>query len=122
EICRDSGMPTPRTVQRWARADDELAERIHQAREDGYFLRAERAVEAAQKAEDPHAGRLAFDAERWYLGKLSNAFRDKPITFGAIVGVGGDDAFLAVQGALDEAAAAISSRGHATRAVAAVCE
>ena len=33
-------------------------------------------VASAKIAEDAGKGRLAFDAERWYLGKLSNAFSD----------------------------------------------
>lgn len=117
-ICDgDSRMPTRRTVQNWANRDDELAQRILEAREVGFFARAERAVADAKCAKDPIAGRLAFDAERWYLGKLSNAFRDKPVAIGTFVGVGGDDAFAAVAGALDRAAAGIASGGHSTSAV-----
>lgn len=117
-ICDDNPrMPSRRTVARWALADDQLARRILEAREVGFFARAERAVEEAKTAEDPIAGRLAFDAERWFLGKLSNAFRDKPLV-GVAISVGGDDAFAAVQGALDRAAATLAGSGHATRAVA----
>lgn len=116
-ICREEGMPTRRTVQRWARGDSELATRIREARELGYHYRAEVAVAAAKNASDPQAGRLAFDAERWYLGKLSNAFAERPLVE-ATVNVAGDDALAALQGVLDRAAAAIASSGRSTHQVA----
>ncbi len=56
--------------------DDEFDAQITRAREVGYQLRADRAILEAKCAEDAAKGRLAFDAERWYLGKLSNAFSD----------------------------------------------
>lgn len=76
EICSDKRMPDRRTIQRWSEKDDELAADIARAREVGYHFRAERAVMAAKTATDAGLGRLAFDAERWHLGKLSNAFSD----------------------------------------------
>ena len=76
-ICADKKMPNAATIWRWSKADDELAKAILDAREIGYVLRGERAVENAKAAPDAVRGRLAFDAERWYLGKLSNAFADK---------------------------------------------
>ena len=75
-ICRDEGMPAVRTVQNWMADDEDFAARITRAREAGFLVRAERAVEKAHEAKDAALGRLAFDAERWYLGKLSNAFSD----------------------------------------------
>ena len=116
-ICREEGMPSRRTVQRWAKADGELATRIREARELGYHMRAEMAVAAAKKAEDPQAGRLAFDAERWYLGKLSNAFAERPLVE-ATVNVAGNDAFAAIEGVLGRAAAAIASGSSSTEQVA----
>ncbi len=116
-ICKQDGMPNRRTVQGWAEGNDDIATRIREARELGYHYRAEMAVAAAKNAIDPHAGRLAFDAERWYLGKLSNAFRDKPVV-GVNVNVAGDDALAAVQGVLDRAAATISGGSHSTKQVA----
>lgn len=101
-ICREDGMPHRRTVERWANGDSELASRIREARELGYHFRAEAAVAAAKNASDPQAGRLAFDAERWYLGKLSRAFREKPLIEGT-VNVGDPDAFAAFARALEEA-------------------
>jgi hypothetical protein len=44
--------------------------------------RAERAVIAAKTAEDAQKGRLAFDAERWFLGKVSKALGDKTVIAG----------------------------------------
>ena len=75
-ICGEARMPDQSTIWRWSKRDDDLAKDIARAREVGYFNRAEKAVEAAKVAEDAAKGRLAFDAERWYLGKLSNAFSD----------------------------------------------
>lgn len=76
KICEDKSLPSLRTVMTWQADDEVFAARIMRAREAGYLIRGERAVEAAKAAEDAQKGRLAFDAERWYLGKLSNAFSD----------------------------------------------
>ena len=76
-ICASPGMPDRRTVQRWCNGDGDLAEQVLEAREAGYLNRAERAVQAAKTCEDPIKGRLAFDAERWYLGKLSQVFAER---------------------------------------------
>lgn len=75
-ICRDREMPAWGTVHNWMNDDADFAGQITRAREIGYFIRAEEAVENAKVAEDAALGRLAFDADRWYLGKLSNAFSD----------------------------------------------
>lgn len=82
EICRDKRMPDRETVSRWAKGDDELAASIVRAREAGYYARAEQAVEDAKNATDAARGRLAFDAERWHLSKLSRAFADKVVHAG----------------------------------------
>jgi hypothetical protein len=76
-ICKRENMVSARTVYNWIDADPEFASQITRAREVGYLLRAERAVAAAQVADDAAKGRLAFDAERWMLGKLSIALSDK---------------------------------------------
>lgn len=75
-ICRDKDMPCWRTVHNWMNDDEDFAAQVTRAREVGYQLRADRAILEAKSAEDAAKGRLAFDAERWYLGKLSNAFSD----------------------------------------------
>ncbi|MCB4862342.1 hypothetical protein K7W03_22380 [Sphingobium sp. PNB] len=84
-ICVTEGMPNRSTVQRWQIDDAEFDAAVTRAREAGMHVRAEKAVEDAKKATDASLGRLAFDAERWYLGKLSNAFSDK------VRHVGGDE-------------------------------
>jgi hypothetical protein len=76
EVCKADDMPSVRSVQNWMNDDPLFAAQITRAREVGYMIRAENAVIAAKTAEDATKGRLAFDAERWYLGKLSNAFSD----------------------------------------------
>lgn len=76
EICKQDGMPNRATVQRWQKEDADFDAAVTHAREEGFLLRAERAVIDAKTAEDAGKGRLAFDAERWFLGKLSNAFSD----------------------------------------------
>jgi len=119
DICgHDPGMPTRQTVGNWQRADAELAAQIREAREEGFYIRAERAVEAAKNATDANLARLAFDAERWYLGKLSNAFAEKPIAIDARVLIGHEDAFASVAEALDRAAATIAGGGSSTQLVA----
>lgn len=75
-ICRDPDMPAWSTVHNWIDSDEAFAGQITRAREVGYMVRADRAILEAKTAEDAALGRLAFDAERWYLGKLSNAFSD----------------------------------------------
>ncbi len=82
EICKDERMPSRETVRNWCDADAELALAITRAREDGYHDRAERAVADAKAAPDAALGRLAFDAERWFLGKVSKGFADKVIVGG----------------------------------------
>ena len=76
-ICAEEGMPDRSTVQRWQKDDAEFDAAVTHAREIGFEQRADKAVLAAKTADDAAKGRLAFDAERWYLGKLSNAFSDK---------------------------------------------
>lgn len=75
-ICRDKDMPSREAVRLWQNADEEFDLAVTRAREDGFERRAFDALIEAKTAEDPAKGRLAFDAERWYLGKLSNAFSD----------------------------------------------
>jgi hypothetical protein len=116
-ICRDPRMPNRRTVLRWTRDSADLAERINDARETGYHFLAEKALSDVQTCTDPIKARLIFDAHRWYLGKLSQAFAEKPVAIGAFVNVDAGDAFAAITGALDRAAAGIASRGTSTRAV-----
>lgn len=75
-ICKTDGMPDRSTVQRWQNDDSDFDAAVTRAREYGFEQRAADAVKDAKAATDAGLARLAFDAERWYLGKLSNAFSD----------------------------------------------
>ena len=118
-ICAVEGMPDRRTVQRWMQSDDELGARIREARECGFCDFAEETLELVDACTDPIKARVLFDARRWYLGKLSNAFAEKPIAVDARVLVGNDDAFALVRQALDRAAGTLASSGTSTRLLAA---
>ena len=85
KICETDGLPNRSTVQRWQADDEHFNAAVMRAREAGMHVRAEKAVDDAKVATDAALGRLAFDAERWYVGKLSNAFADK------LKHVGGDE-------------------------------
>lgn len=113
-ICRAAGMPARETVWRWTKGNDELAERILEARECGFHAYAEETLELVQKCRDPHKARVLLDSRRWYLGKLSQAFAEKPIAVGALINVDGADTFAAISAALERAAHAIQSRSTAT--------
>jgi len=121
-ICKADGMPDRETVRRWCAADPAVAERIMQAREDGFFERAEQAVKDAKAAKDPQLGRLAFDAERWYLGKLSNAFAERPPKIdnqtNVQVNVNADNPFGRLVQFMDRAAAVIAGGASSTKLVA----
>ena len=82
EICSDTRMPSREAIRNWCEQDDDLGLAITRAREVGYFDRAERAVEDAKQATDAGLGRLALDAEKWFLGKISKAFADKTVIAG----------------------------------------
>lgn len=69
-IAADKRMPSMATMIRWEDERGDLGERITRARAQGYTVRAEKAVTNAQGCADPVKGRLAFDAERWFLGKM----------------------------------------------------
>lgn len=70
-ICKDPRMPDRETVRHWCEGDADYSASIARARDDGFDARADKAVEDAKDASDPAKGRLAFDAERWYLSKLA---------------------------------------------------
>jgi hypothetical protein len=73
KICEDDGMPHRVTVNRWCRAHPEFAVIFARAREDAGEVWAERALQAALRA-DPitaNASRLKYDALRWYASKLA---------------------------------------------------
>lgn len=69
-IAGDPRMPSIDTMNRWEAEQDERGAAITRARADGYTSRAEKALADAETAEDAALGRLAFDANRWFLGKM----------------------------------------------------
>lgn len=68
-ICADLPI-SESAVRKWAIEDEGFGAKYARARDVGFDCRAERAVEDAKQASDPQKARLAFDAERWYLGKM----------------------------------------------------
>jgi len=82
DVCKDADMPNVKTVYGWMKDSPEFDATITRARELGYHERAERAVYDAKTAEDAQKGRLALDAEKWFLGKVSKAFADKVVISG----------------------------------------
>lgn len=79
-IATDPRMPCVQSMANWEAAQDEIGVAISRARELGWSARAEKAVAKAQSADDPAKGRLAFDAERWFLGKMHpKKFGDKTL-------------------------------------------
>lgn len=69
-IAEDPRMPSIHSMMRWEDKQDDLGARITCARAQGYTIRAEKALIRAQSAKDAALGRLDFDAERWFLGKM----------------------------------------------------
>ena len=67
----DPTLPSSDFVLDWAEDDQEFAGQYARARARGWDNRAEAALERAHVAEDAARGRLAFDAERWFLGKMA---------------------------------------------------
>ena len=82
DVCKDSDMPHVNTIYEWMADDPAYKAKITRARETGYHERAERAVVAAKDATDAGLGRLALDAEKWFLSKVSKAFADKVVIGG----------------------------------------
>jgi hypothetical protein len=74
-ICSDEGMPTRPTVTNWLVADPVFFAQYARARDVGIDTIAEHAIDEATSAdltyEDIARARLAFDARRWYVGKLA---------------------------------------------------
>jgi hypothetical protein len=108
EICRDERMPNRRTVTRWQRGADELAERLADAIEIGYHEFAEETLRLVAECKDPMQARNILAARQWFLGKRSRAFADKPLV-GIAVNVGADDTFDALSRVLEGAAGRVSS-------------
>ena len=78
-ICRTEGMPSEGTVRSWAMDDREgFFSQYTRARELQAHAIAEAAYQEGITATDPQLGRLAFDARRWFAGKvLPKVYSDK---------------------------------------------
>lgn len=113
EICRDPRMPNRRTVTRWQRGGDELAERLADAVEIGFHEFAEETLRLVADAEDPMQGRNILASRQWFLAKRSRAYGDKPVV-GIAVNVGVDDTFDALTRVLEGAAGRISGSRERT--------
>lgn len=76
-ICRsgvesDEAFPQESTVRQWVVEDREgFYAQYTRSREIGLDCRADALIEEAKLAKDAALGRLAFDADRWYLSKLA---------------------------------------------------
>ena len=88
KVCEADDMPSEATVRAWVVEDREgFSAHYARARDIGLDCRADALVDDAKIAKDASLGRLAFDADRWYLSKLApKRYGDK------ITHVGGDPA------------------------------
>lgn len=84
-ICRDEAMPSDVTVRRWALEDVHgFSAQYARAREVQAHAVAEMAVADAETARDPQLGRLAYDARKWFAGKLlPKVYGDKTLHAGS---------------------------------------
>ena len=71
-ICGGDFPVAESTVRKWAIEDVEgFGAKYARARDIGLDCRADRMIADAKAATDAPLGRLAFDADRWYLSKLA---------------------------------------------------
>jgi hypothetical protein len=73
-ICGGDGMPDKSTVLRWLISHEDFRRQYIHARELGADTIAETALAdaiAPMRNEDVQRARLAFDARRWFVGKLA---------------------------------------------------
>lgn len=106
QICSQEGMPDRVTVWRWGKGDDDIGDRLRDAWEVGFLSEGERIYEEVLACDDPKKAEVMLRAAQWHLGRRSAAYADKPLFQGALVNVGGHDAFAAFAGALEEARSA----------------
>lgn len=116
-ICRDPDMPNRRTIYRWMRGADELAEQLTDSMEIGFHEFAEETLRLVAECPDAMQARNILASRQWFLGKRSRAFAERPVV-GVAVNVDGGDAFAAIAGALENAAAAKSGGRVSTRTLA----
>lgn len=85
DICEnDADMPPWATIWRWHEGNDNFRARYARARERQAHAIADQAIgEATKPGGDPADKRLAFDARRWFAGKVApKHFGDKTILAG----------------------------------------
>ena len=85
-ICRDDGMPAPRTVREWAETDKTISAAIAHAREDGHDAIALQALSIAdERDEDPASRRVMVETRLKLLAKWD------PKRYGDKIGIGQAD-------------------------------
>lgn len=98
-ICRSEDMPAEAAVRQWA-IDDREGFYAHytRSRDIGLDCRADAAIEDAKEAKDASLGRLAFDADRWYLSKLAPKRYGDKLQVDANVTMNHEEALAALKG------------------------
>lgn len=76
DICSDKAFPDRLTVIRWKNENESFRSQYVRARDDQGDTYADLSLHSATTIEDAAKARLAYDAYRWYAGKL------KPGTYG----------------------------------------
>jgi hypothetical protein len=104
-ICRlgaeeNDTFPSEAAVRQWVIDDREgFAAQYTRSREIGLDCRADALIEDAKLAKDAALGRLAFDADRWYLSKLApKRYGDKQTT--VLEDANGNNPFMALMEAV----------------------
>jgi len=82
KICAEPGMPTERTILAWRLRHDDFAKKLERAREHRALARADKIDDLVEQVVsgklDPHAARVAIDAEKWQASKeLPRRYADK---------------------------------------------
>lgn len=82
-VCAQDDMPAWTTVWRWLQADEAFRLQYARAREAQAHVVAQEAIDEALRANDAHLGRLAYDARKWFAGKLlPKVYGDKTLHTG----------------------------------------
>lgn len=81
-ICKQEGMPDPRSVYRWRRIHSEFSQNYASAREDQGDKHSEDILTICDAAEPEtiQVDKLRVDTRKWLASKFNRAFSDKTIT------------------------------------------
>lgn len=90
-ICSNGFPVAESSVREWVITDAAFAAQYAHARDIGLDCRADAMIERAMTAPDAALGRLAFDADRWYLSKMA------PKRYGEKLGIGQADGLEPMQ-------------------------